>query len=127
MASESLLRLITWYKNLIFIQRDLFFFTMAIRIRLKGPLDLKALVPENWFISDLISYLPELLSMDEIPLVYKNHKIFELDSEEKVCSYIQKTFDCHFVKKKVLYTLKIEKLVNAPEDILLPLNLYANL
>jgi hypothetical protein len=100
---------------------------MAIRIRLKGPLDLKALIPEGWLISDLIGYLPELLSMDEIPLVYRNNKIFDLNSEEKVHSYLQKTFDCHFVEKRVLFILKIEKLVFAPEETPLPLNLYANL
>ena len=97
---------------------------MAIRIRLKGPFDLKALIPDDWTFCDLIAYLPELLSIEDFPIIYRNHMIFDMHTEEKISTHLQKNFDCHFVEKKIIYTLKIEKILFTPEELLLPLNLY---
>ena len=100
---------------------------MAIRIRLKGPSDRKALIPDHWSFSDLMGYLPELLSIGSPPLIFKNHKIFDSFSDEAIIENLQKSFDCHFVEEKLIYTLKIEKIILTPEEMILPFSLYAEL
>jgi len=96
---------------------------MAIRISLKGHIQLKVLIPEAWTFSELITFLPEVTALSQSLILYRNHRIYDLDSTDCIKNHLGETFDCHFLEDKCIFRLKFEKLISTDDTILLPLSL----
>ena len=92
----------------------------ALRISLKGAFQTKVLVTPTWNFAELGEYLCTLVGAEAPPLICRNHQLHEA---EPLHPYLGQTFDCHFVEKKLLLRLKIEKPISIHENEILPLNL----
>lgn len=104
-----------------FLQKNTFF---ALKISLKGSIQIHSIIPINWTFSDLLDYLPDLLNMSSEVLIFRNHQLMGYENPLLLENCLKKTYDCHFPEDKIVLKLKIEKVVEVPQDTLLPLQLH---
>ncbi len=95
----------------------------ALKISLKGSVQIHSIIPINWTFCDLLDYLPDLLNVSSEVLIFRNHQLMGYENPLLLENCLKKTYDCHFPEEKIVLKLKIDKVVEVPQDTLLPLQL----